>query len=291
MIRALILALAVLATPALADRLTMAPLVDTAWLLAHLHDPGLLIVDVRDPDTPATTFDNGHIDGAVSAPFATFGWQAPADGLPPAQRLAPTLGRLGIGDGTQVVLIPDGLSDFEFAKAARAYWVLKSLGHDAVTILDGGQVAWVAAGLATVSGGTTPQPTTFTARPNAALALTTAQVVARLPRVTLIDARSPAEFNGQRKVGLVARAGTIPGAFNLPHGTLYDGTFAKPAQILALLAAAHIPTDRPIVTFCNVGYWSALDWFALSEVAGLPDVALYPGSMAAWAADPSRIVQ
>lgn len=88
----------------------------------------------------------------------------------------------------------------------------------------------------------------------------------------------------------MAWAGTIPGAFNLPHSGFYNRGFATPLEILAMMEAADIPTDRPIITFCNVGHRSAKVWFALSEGAGLPDVALYPGSMAAWAADPVRPV-
>jgi thiosulfate/3-mercaptopyruvate sulfurtransferase len=152
-------------------------------------------------------------------------------------------------------------------------------------------MAWLADGLPVFTGRTRVHAVTFAARPRPDIAMTTAEVAAQLDKLTLIDARSPAEFSGQRKVGLVARSGTIPGAINLPHSRFYSGTFAKPDAIRDLLVAARIPTDRRIVTFCNVGHWSALDWFALSEVAALPNVALYPGSMSAWAADPARAVQ
>ena len=36
------------------------------------------------------------------------------------------------------------------------------------------------------------------------------------------------------------------------------------------------------MAFCNTGHWAATDWFALSELAGLPDVKLYPDSMVGW---------
>jgi thiosulfate/3-mercaptopyruvate sulfurtransferase len=102
--------------------------------------PGLLVVDVRDPDLPATTLVNGHIAGAVSAPFAGFGWAEAADGLPP-EDLEPKLAALGIGSEAQVVLVADMINDFDFGKAVQAHWVLKARGHDAVTVLDGGEMA------------------------------------------------------------------------------------------------------------------------------------------------------
>lgn len=156
----LALGLALLAAPALAE--TATPLVETGWLQAHLDDPGMLIADVRDPDLPETTFANGHIAGAVSAPFASFGWQTASDGLPPADLLASALGSIGIGDATLVVLVADGINDFDFAKATRAYWVLTALGHASVSILDGGQIAWEAAGLPLITGSPEVLPARFT---------------------------------------------------------------------------------------------------------------------------------
>ena len=52
-------------------------------------------------------------------------------------------------------------------------------------------------------------------------------------QVTLVDARTAKEYSGQRKVGAVARAGTIPGAVNLPL-FLLEGV-AILAEVFALL--------------------------------------------------------
>lgn len=263
-------------------------LVDSAWLETHLRDPGLRIVDVRDPDTPATDYSLAHIPGAVPAPFATFGWAEGGEGLP--LDLAPRLGDLGIGPDSHVVLIADFLNAYEVAKATRAYWVLKGLGHDRVSILDGGQPAWEAAGLPVEAGESGSVLAEFVVAPRDGFALTTEEVQALIGQITLVDARTAKEYSGQRKVGAVARAGTIPGAVNLPHTRLVNGQFATADDIRAMMAEAGIPPDRPIVTFCNIGLWGALDWFALSEIAGM-QARLYPGSMAAWAADPARPVR
>ena len=37
-----------------------------------------------------------------------------------------------------------------------------------------------------------------------------------------------------------------------------------------------------LVSFCNTGHWAATNWFALSELAGIDNVKLYPESMVGW---------
>lgn len=264
------------------------PLVEPAWLAAHLDQPVLLIVDLRNPVSTATDYAQGHIPGAVPAPFASFGWATPAEGLPPADLLAPRLGALGIGPDTQVVLVADGINAFEIGKATRAFWLLKALGHDPVAVLDGGEIAWEAAGLPLIATPATAPPQTFRPAPRRELALTTDQVIAGLGRLTPVDARTPEEFSGQRKEGPVARAGTLPGARNLPHDALYGFAFVTPDAARALAQAAGIPVEGPVFTFCSTGHWATLDWFVLTQIAGRADGAVYPGSMSAWTEDPRR---
>ncbi len=269
------------------------PLVDATWLSAHLGEAGLLIVDIRDPTAPETDYAMGHISGAVAAPYAGFGWTETVDGvadnLPDPTVMAARLGALGLGDDSAVVIVPDGLNSFEFAKAARVYWTLKVLGHDDVAILDGGQVDWVRQGLPLSQEATVAAAATFGVTFRRELLATTARVAGA--GATLIDARPVSEFSGKRRAIGVPVKGTIPGAVNLPNSTLYDRRLAARPVIEALLVAAAIKPDQPVITFCNTGLWGSLAWFALSQVAGRSDVALYDGSMAEWAADPARPVQ
>ena len=110
----------------------------------------------------------------------------------------------------------------------------------------------------------------------------------------LIDARSPEQYLGKSKSGLVSRAGRIPGAFNLPYFTLFDDTAhrLKPqAELASLVPAAVTGKDTKIIAYCNTGHWSSIDWFVLHEFLGYENTRLYDGSMAAWTSDPSRPVE
>ncbi len=56
----------------------------------------------------------------------------------------------------------------------------------------------------------------------------------------------------------------------------------KPVKA-ALLAIGFDPAKASgAVSFCNTGHWAATNWFALSEMAGVKGVRLYPESMVGW---------
>jgi thiosulfate/3-mercaptopyruvate sulfurtransferase len=267
------------------------PLVSSDWLARNLEQPDLVVIDVRDEAAYAA----GHIPGAVNGAYPEL-WRRPNWQLLPAEQLVANLSALGIGDDTAVVIVPAGGDATEFGNASFPQWVLRYLGHGNVAVLDGGFAGWRAAEPDRLEGAVTmPTPATFTPQPDPTLRASTEEVAAALEAgsAVLIDARSPEQFRGEVKSSLVARAGHIPGAINLPNEQLYDGATRrlKPKdRLLALLPAAIADPETPIIVYCNTGHWSSIVWFALHEVLGFQNVLLYDGSMQAWSADPERPV-
>lgn len=49
-------------------------------------------------------------------------------------------------------------------------------------------------------------------------------------------------------------------------------------------------TGETLVSFCNTGHWASTNWFALSEIAGIQNVKLYPESMVGWARRGGEVV-
>ncbi|MCG5242973.1 sulfurtransferase [Azospirillum doebereinerae] len=267
-----------------------APLVPPDWLNAHLGDADLIVLDVRTP--PA----GGFVPGSLHSDYAT-GWRASAGGgagvLPDAAALERLIGALGIGNGDHVVLVASGASAGDMGNATRVYWTFKTLGHDAVSVLDGGFKAWTAAGLPVEPAPATRPAATFTASPRADLRATLPQVEAAVAAGTtpLHDARSAEQFAGKAKSPQARAAGTLPGAVNIDNGAFYsaaDARFATPDAVRALAGQAGLPLEGQPITFCNTGHLASVSWFALSEVAGVPGVRLYDGSMSEWSADPAR---
>lgn len=292
-----------IASTAHAERLTDQPLVDPAWLESNLDADNLIVIDIRDtqygkdgkPVGPIPHAE-GHVPGAVAAPYVGYGWRANVDGVPGMLPAIPALeekiGALGIDEDTHVVIIPAGENASDFGSATRVYWTFKVMGHDEVSILEGGHKAWVEAGKPLSTEAVEPSPATFTADFRPELIATAEDVRQALDgTAALVDARPTEQYLGQSKSPVARVPGTIPGSANIANGLFYDGKtaqFAEPSEIEALLEQVGIDKNEPQIAFCNTGHWASVAWFGLSEVAGAENVSMYDGSLADWTRDDSN---
>ncbi len=287
------------AAPAFAQSAAITPLVDAAWLKANAGRDGVVVLDIRDKIQETDLGEKPYIANAVVAPYSTAGWRTEVDGipgmLPPLEQITKLIGDLGIDNDDHVVIVPWGTDSSEFGGATRVYWTFKYLGHDEVSILDGGWRQFDAAGGARAAAAAEPQPATFEAAVRDELLATTAEVEAALKAgVTLVDGRPAEQFEGKSKSPVVRAHGTIPGAVNIENGDLYSkeqALFARPETVEALSEAVGLAANEENITFCNTGHWASVAWFGLSEVLGNKQTSMYDGSMAEWTADPARPVE
>lgn len=295
----LLAAAVMVAVPVFAHAAEVTPLVTAEWLKSQAGDENLVIVDIRDDIEKTDLGELPYIANAVVAPYGSAGWRTEVDGVPgqiPAEeQIAGLIGGLGIDGDDHVVIVPWGTDSSEFGGATRVYWTFKYLGHDDVSILDGGWRQYDAQGGERVAEAVTPEAVEFPYEVQPQLRTTTDQVVAALESGTkLIDGRPNEQFIGQSKSPVVRVPGTIPGAVNLPHSSLYSGeyaSFAQPETVAALAEELGLAEGEDNIVFCNTGHWASIIWFGLSEVAGNKNTAMYDGSMAEWAADPARPIQ
>lgn len=277
----------------------VSPLIAAAALVEDLaSDAPPIVLDVRwslgAPD-PRGEHDAAHIPGSryVDLDTELAGPGAPEEGrhpLPDPHELAAQATAWGVGPGTPVVVYDDngGMS------AARLWWLLRWIGHDAVRVLDGGLAAWREAGGEVVSGPdpeTVPSATPLDARPGS-LPTVSAEDILGGDIGLLLDARAPERYRGEvEPVDPVA--GHIPGAVNVPTaGNLDpDGTFLEPAALRERFAAAGVVSGEPVVAYCGSGITAAHELLAL-EVAGVgARAALYAPSWSGWVADAQRPVE
>ena len=241
---------------------------EKAWLAGHLPGSHYL-----------------HLDRDLSAAKTGRNGRHP---LPERSDFARTLARVGVTAERQVVVV-DGQGGMF---AARAWWMLRWMGHAAVAVLDGGVAAW------TRSGGalTTDRPAASEAaagaeRPSLAAHIDAETLARQLGRVRLIDARAAERFRGEVEP-LDAQAGHIPGARNrfFKDNLNADGGF-KPAAKLRAEFEALLGLDAADRTVhqCGSGVTACHNLLAM-EHAGLSGSALYPGSWSEWSADPQRPV-
>ncbi|MFQ5495218.1 MAG: sulfurtransferase [Phycisphaerae bacterium] len=275
-------------------------LITAAETARHLGDPGWILVDCRfqlgEPDRGRRDHEAGHIPGAVyahlnqdlSGPIIPS--RTGRHPLPDVQAATRTFSKWGITDGVQVVVYDDAGG----AIAARLWWMLRWLGHDAVAVLDGGWPAWIEGGFPVSADAAEPAPQRFTARPRHERVVSTDQVLERLgdPTWRLVDSRIPARYRGELEP-IDPVAGRIPGAINAPHGENVgpDGRFL-PTQTLR--ARFHsLVGDTPMghtVFYCGSGVTAARNILTAVH-AGLEEPRLYAGSWSEWITDSNRPIE
>jgi thiosulfate/3-mercaptopyruvate sulfurtransferase len=277
---------------------TLPLVVPPAWLAERLATPGLRIVDVRwrlgDPAFGPAAYARGHIPGAVfldvdrdlAAPRGSGPGRHP---LPAADGFAQTMAGIGVGDDTVVCAYDDAGG----AVAARLWFLLRYFGHETGTVLDGGMVAWKAAGLSvSLEAPPVGLGARFTARPRPELVVDRAAVAAlrSRPSATLLDARQPERYRGELEP-VDSRAGHIPGAASAPfaENLTAQGTFRAASELRERYARLGAEAGRDVVSYCGSGVTACHTLLAL-ERAGIAGARLYEGSFSDWSSDPKAEV-
>lgn len=249
--------------------------------------------DLSDPSAGLAAYAAAHLPGARYAHLDQdlSGVKTGRNGrhpLPDMAALAAWAGATGIAPGVQVVAYDDLGGPY----AARCWWLLRWLGHEAVAVLDGGVAAWRARG-GTIERGAPGSPVATAPYPvPAAAAMPTIDadaLLAALGRVRLVDARSAARFRGESET-LDPVAGHIPGATLRPFqdNLLPNGRFKPAAKLRAEFEDWATPAAQ-VVHQCGSGVTACHNLLAMVH-AGLEGSVLYPGSWSEWVADPTRPV-
>ena len=275
-------------------------LIDAPELARHLNASNWVVIDCRHdllkPAAGRQAYEEGHIAGARfadldhdlsdkrPAPNGAFRGRHP---LPERAAFVETLRGWGINHDSQVVACDAHGGMF----AARLWWMLRWVGHEAVAVLDGGLAAWQEAGLPLVRESVRPARGNIVLRDSLVRIVSAKDVESNLydARCIVIDARAPDRFRGENET-LDPVGGHIPGARNrfFKDNLQADGRF-KPAAQLAAEFGALLPHPQQGIMQCGSGATACHNLLAL-EIAGMPGAALYPGSWSEWCADPARPV-
>ena len=268
-------------------------LVDTQWVVDHLKDSNVRIVEV-DYD-PKANYQLGHVAGAV-----LFDWKQDINdpvfrNVLSKQACEDLLQRAGVNNDTTLVLY----GDFNNWFAAFAFWVFKYYGFKDVRIMNGGRKKWLEKWLEEDKEISKDIPNyskgDFRASdPDKNIRIFLNEVKQALDtrdRIKMIDVRSPKEFTGEilappeYPTEHAQRGGHIPGAENIPWAQAVndkDGTFKSVDELRKLYESRGITQDKEIIAYCRIGERSSHTWFVLKYLLGYPDVRNYDGSWTEW---------
>jgi thiosulfate/3-mercaptopyruvate sulfurtransferase len=179
------------------------------------------------------------------------------------------------------------------AIAARLWWMLRFLGHNAVAVLNGGWRFWIAEKRQTRFRPKLVPSRQFTPNPRSHMMVST-QMVDQLrtePGGRIFDARSADRYLGENET-IDPVAGRIPGAISAPYQENIgpDDLFLSREQLherfLTLLDG--LPPEEATF-YCGSGVTAAHNLLAMAY-AGMGDARLYVGSWSEWITDPTRPV-
>ena len=283
---ALIAAVAIPARAQVKNGSTRDQLVITAATLAqHLHDPGLVILQVGTQET----YDKGHIPGARFLDWMDFHNMNSKPGeltleMPSAQALHDAFEKAGVSDSSLVVIYA---SDEYWSPSTRIVLTFDYAGLTKVRYLDGGLKGWIAAGNPVSKDPPLPKKGTLAPLKLRPVIVDAAFVQAHehAPGFAIVDARNTEFYDGTRgggQRGQTPKFGHIPGAMNAPFDefAVDDGHLKSYDEIKAIFDKAGVKAGDTIIGYCHIGQQATAMLFAARTLGH--DVLLYDGSFEDW---------
>jgi len=257
-------------------------IVSAEWLNNNLHTPDLVILDASYQKNRQET----QIEGArwfdIKNAFSDTSSAYP-NMLADATKFEKNCKILGINKSSHIVVY-DNLGIYT---SPRVWWLFKTMGHEKISVLDGGFPVWTKLGFAVEDVKTRVYKTgdfeaNFDAESMKSFEFVKDNISTQNSLV--VDARSAGRFNGtepEPRKGL--RGGNIPNSVNIPFKNLLneEGKYKSKEELTSIFNTT-IPEDKPLVFSCGSGITACVVLLA-SEGILENDKAVYDGSWTEWA--------
>jgi thiosulfate/3-mercaptopyruvate sulfurtransferase len=268
------------------------PFVSSDWLNQNIDNPRLMIIDVRSGEE----YKKGHIPNALNVSVNS--WAIDKNDLlrelPAEDDLLRLLGSIGIKEESKIVVVGEGISDFDRADAIRVAWTILIAGVKNVSVLDGGFPKWLNEKNPVTVEQPSLQPGEYEGKINTSGLVSKKYVLGKIGKAILVDNRTPDLFFGVTKEPWALRPGHIKCAVNLPTPWIFreDGLLRSQSD-LESMANGVIGRDKTkeIITYCGAGPYASVWSYILTELLGYINVKVYDGSMQEWIMDPAGPVE
>lgn len=211
--------------------------------------------------------------------------------LPAFEHFARLLGKYGVTKDTHVIVYDDKNGS---NAAARFWWMLKSIGHEKVQVLNGGYTAATKAGFAVnaeVPSVKPAAPYQFTEWQLPLAAIAEVEVASNSNNHAIIDVRDANRFAGLTEpIDLIA--GHIPNAINIPftENLNADGAFLAPEILKEKYSKALTAYKiENVIVHCGSGVTACHTLLAI-DYAGMPLPKLYVGSWSEWSRNNKKMI-
>jgi len=274
------------------------PLIKVKELLKLTQTKNLVIVDASNGENTKANYKERHLDGALFVDLdmhlsdikqdVSIGGRHP---LPTNKQFSETLTNLGITEKSHVVVYDDknGANS-----ASRFWWMLRSVGHKKVQVLDGGFQEAVKKGFpinSKVEKVNTKNVYTVTEWKLPQAHLDEVETGSQNKNYIIIDVRESDRYHGVNEpIDLIA--GHIPGAINVSFASNLDvnGLFMSPQDLRAKYQSIFKNTHSDnIIVHCGSGVTACHTLLAL-DYAGFEIPKLYVGSWSEWSRNNKIIV-
>lgn len=269
----------------------ISPIIEVDELLKIYKNPAVMIFDVSNSRNAKANYETEHIEGAFFidlntqlADIKTDFSEGGRHPLPIIETFAKTLTSLGITKNKHIVIYDDKNGS---NASARFWWMLKSVGHEKVQVLNGGlnqakeNYFPMSSKIEISTKDSEPYQVGKWNLPT--IAINEVENISQNPNYLVVDVRDKERFEGKNEpIDLIA--GHIPGAINVPFTENLDknGLFLKPDQLKTKykILFGEIKTEN-IIIHCGSGVTACHTLLAL-DYAEIEIPKLYVGSWSEW---------
>lgn len=259
----------------------MKSIVTPEWLFEQLNNPKLIVLhaglEKPKPGTiaikKAQYFDVKNVFSNTDSKFPNT--------FPSDKKFEENCQELGINNNSTIVVYDDK----GIYSSPRVWWMLKTMGHKNVAVLNGGLPNWISKKYPTTTSFNTKQKIgnfKVEKKPGSVKDFEFLKNNIITSSHQVIDARSSDRFNGltkESRKGL--RSGHIPNSINIPFlGVLENGEMKSKTELKTILN--DIPSDGKLIFSCGSGITACILLLAAQQINN-NEMTIYDGSWTEWA--------
>jgi thiosulfate/3-mercaptopyruvate sulfurtransferase len=259
------------------------PFISAEKLNTLLPQGKMVVLDVGTKEDYLT---KGHIPGALNTKITE--WRMPVEKyfvMRPEAELVKKISELGVSNDSMVVLYGHNQPK-EILMASYIALTLKTLGHDNVTILNGGFVEWAYDTKRAVSHQVESMHAgTFIPAPKKNIVVDRGFALKNLNKIPMVEARPPQFYFGLEESEGVRRKGHISGGSSYFWKNSFEADeTVKSADALKeiLVQGMQLDPSKEMMVYCTGGLEASMNWYVLTQVLNFKDVKIYDASLKEW---------